>query len=82
MPIFPTGLVNRTQLDREITRAIKMLGPDVVRVRYDLTTDHTGDASLEFRIVLTDEASREENLLGVTEAITDLLLDEVRPLEN
>ena len=48
---------------------------------HNLGTDWGGDAALYFRIVLTDEASKEEKLGDVTQKISTLLADEVRPYE-
>ena len=56
MPMVPTGLVHQTQLANEIARAVRKLGKDAVGVNYSLGTDSTGDASIFFRIVLTDVA--------------------------
>ena len=81
MPITPSGFVNLTQLDEQVSRAISKLGPEVVRVRYKVGEDWTGDPSINFRIVLTDAASREENLGDVTEKIRRVVVDELRPYE-
>ena len=35
-----------------------MLKPDVVKIGYEITEDHTGDPCINFRVLLTDEAAR------------------------
>ena len=80
--IVPSGLVNQKQLAAEIDRAKTKLGKEVVRVRYSLEEDSTGEPSIFFRIVLTDEASKEDGLVDVTCRITSVLFDEIRPYEN
>jgi hypothetical protein len=54
------GYVSAEQMSNEIERAIRKLGPEVVKVRYTIGPDYDGDPSIEFRIVLADEASQEK----------------------
>ncbi len=82
MGIFPPGLVYQRQLDAEIKNAIAKLGPEAVHVSYSLKEDSTGEPSLFFRVVLTDEAAQEVNLLHATEGISRAIFNEVRPIEN
>lgn len=82
MPIVPTGFVNQTQLAREVTKVIPKLGKEVVRLRYSLGADSTGEPSISFRIVLTDAASKEDKLAHVTDRIATTLFDELRPYEK
>jgi len=58
------------------------LAPDVVRVRYSLTTDSTGSAAVFFRILLSDRASRPDSLYETTEQITARVLEIVQPQER
>ena len=48
--------------------------PMCVRIRYAITLDSTGEEAIFFRIVLSDEASRERRLRSVTERIESELL--------
>jgi hypothetical protein len=82
MPTVPAGFVHQVQLDRQIARAVRKLGKDVVRVNHSLGADSTGEPSIFFRIVLTDTASRENKLAEVTGRIAAILFDELRPHEN
>src|SRR5215470_7006053 len=82
MPTVPVGFVHQAQLDHQITKAVRKLGKDVVRVNYSLGADSTGEPSIFFRIVLTDTASRENELGKVTGRIATILFDELRPHEN
>jgi hypothetical protein len=82
MPMVPSRFVHQGQLDSEIKSAVRKLGPEVVDVTYSLRGDSTGEPSIFFRIVLTDAASREETLTGVTGRISKILFEEVRPIEN
>jgi hypothetical protein len=82
MPMVPSGFVNQAQLSNEITRAIRKLGKEVVRVNYSLGTDSSGEPSIFFRIVLSDAAGREDILADVTGRIVKIVFDEIRPHEN
>ena len=82
MAIVPAGLVNQAQLVKVADKAIRKLGKDVIRANYSFGEDHTGDPSMDFRIVLTDAASREDRVWKVANRIERTLWDEIRPLEN
>jgi hypothetical protein len=82
MPMVPTGIVHHTQLADEVSKAIRKLGKETVRVNYSMGTDSTGEPSIFFRIVLTEAASREDKLAEVTGRIETMLLDELHPQEN
>jgi hypothetical protein len=55
---FPSGWVNQAQIASSVKRAEAALAPDVVRIRYSFGNDWTGDPSIFFRIVLSDDSSR------------------------
>jgi hypothetical protein len=80
--MVPTGIVHQTQIDNKIAKAIRRLPTDAVHVNYSLGTDSTGEPSIFFRIVLTDAASKEDQLTQVTDRIAMILFDGVRPHEN
>ena len=82
MPMVPSGFVHQGQLDAEIKSAVVKLGPEAVHVAYNLGADSTGEPSIFFRIVLADAAAREETLTEITDRITTMLFDEMRPIEN
>lgn len=82
MAVLPSGFVHQSQLDSEIRNAIHKLGPEAVHVTYRVGADSTGEPSLYFRVVIDDDAAREDLLLDTTGRISKLLLDELRPIEN
>ena len=51
----------------------------MVRIRYSLEDDWTGDPLVFFRVVLSDEASREEQLGKTGRSIIDGIRNEIRP---
>ncbi len=82
MPTVPSGFVNQTQISRVLDEAIRKLGKEAVRVKYNIGVDSSGEPSIFFRIVLSDAASAEATLADVTGRIATVLFDEVRPHEN
>jgi hypothetical protein len=82
MAIVPAGVVNQAELDKEIRRIFRKLGKDVVHATYRLGTDSTDDPAIFFRIVITDAASRENQLGEVVRQISNLLNHELRSYER
>ena len=83
--MVPGGLVHYRLLHAEIKSAVDKLReqcPEVVDVSYTMREDSTGDPSLFFRIVLTDEAANEDTIANTARRIRTFLFDEIRPIEN
>ena len=76
------GFVNEQQVDKAITAFVRRLGPEVVRVRYDISEDWTGDPAIFFRVVLTDQAASDDRRQKVTTRIRAALWDKLRPFER
>ena len=72
MPILSSGLVNERDLASAVKRAEKALAPVVVRIRYSIGPDWTGDRSIFFRIILSDAVSRPERLLKIAKRVENL----------
>lgn len=82
MPYVPTGFVNQQDIAAGVQRAVHALAPTVVRIRYDIGSDWTGDPSIFFRIVLTDEAAKEAQLNAIANEIAVTLMREVKAEEQ
>jgi len=78
VPIVPSGFVNHRSITAGVERAAKALSADVVRIRYDFGGDWMGSPSVFFRIVLTDKASRPENLREVAQRVTVKIMNEAK----
>jgi mannitol/fructose-specific phosphotransferase system IIA component (Ntr-type) len=59
----------------------RALAPDVVRIRYSHGLDWTGEQSLFFRIVLSDDASSPKRLRETTQRIITKVLHEAKAEE-
>jgi hypothetical protein len=80
--ILPRALVNETQFESAVSEVERMLRPEVVRVRYELGDDSTGEPSVFFRILLSDPASRREQLGYVASRISTEIVRRIEPLEQ
>ncbi len=78
MAIVASGLVNQRKISAGVERAAKALSADVVRIRFDLEDDWTGNPSLFFKIVITDQASRPEKLREVSQRVTRKIMSEAK----
>ena len=78
-----TGFINQAQLDDEIKTAVGKLNPhEVAHVAFSIGDDSTNTPALFFRIILQDQASREDRLGDVTGRVASTLFDSIRPFEN
>ena len=71
------GYANQALIDAAVERAVKALAPDVVRIRYSFEDDWTGDPSVFFRIVLSDEASDLKRLAETSRHVREILREQI-----
>ncbi|MFN0102193.1 MAG: hypothetical protein ACKV2U_08895 [Bryobacteraceae bacterium] len=76
------GFAQRAQLDEAINAIRQTLGPEVVSLGYTLDKDWSGDSAIFFRIVLSDQASRRDQLLEVADRIEHAIVQYLQPLER
>jgi hypothetical protein len=81
VPVVPKGFVNQSQVESGIQRAKRALAPAVVRILYNFGSDWTGDPSVFFRIVLSDEASSKAQLSEIAQRVALTILNEVKAEE-
>jgi hypothetical protein len=55
---LPSAVTKDPEIQAAIHAVEKSLAPDVVRIRYDIGEDWSGQWAIFFRIVLTDDAAR------------------------
>ena len=82
MAFVPSSFVNHKDIDAAIQRAELGLSDTVVRIRYSLGPDWTGDPSIFFHIVLTDEAAGKPKISDTAQTIAFVLMREVKPEEK
>ena len=55
---FPSAVTKQDEIEAAIASVQQSIGPDVVRIRYEIGEDWSGLWAVFFRIVLTDDAAR------------------------
>ena len=82
MVIIASKIVTEAQIQKAIAKVVKKLPKHVLSVRYNLGSDWTGDPSIYFRVVLTDELFKTDGLAEETRHLGDFLSDELRIREE
>jgi hypothetical protein len=78
-----TGFINTTEVEKAVDEFLKTLGPEVVRVRYNIGEDWMGDPALYFRIVLSDSVAVDRKTFTDNAARIDrLFFDQLQSLGN
>jgi hypothetical protein len=78
MPMIPARWVDDGEIASGVKRAEAALAPGVVRIRYSLADDWSGEPSIFYRVLLCDEvASREEELGHVARRVKEVVRNEV-----
>jgi len=55
---FPSAITRRPEVNAAVSDVVRLLAPDVVHIRYDIDRDWSGDWAIFFRVLLSDEASK------------------------
>ena len=55
---LPSAVTKQREIETAILRVQQSIGQDVVRIRYEIGQDWSGQWAIFFRIVLTDDAAR------------------------
>ncbi len=55
---LPSAVTKQAEIDAAIQCVQQTIGPDVVRIRYEIGEDWSGQWAIFFRVVLTDDAAR------------------------
>jgi len=78
VPNVSGAWVNQGQITAALRRAERILAPDVVRIRYNFANDWTGDPSIFFKIVLSDDASQKAKRSETAQRVALTILNEVK----
>jgi hypothetical protein len=76
------GFAQQAELDKAINDLKPTLGPDVMSLRYALGEDWSGEPAIFFRIVLSDRASRRDQLQNATTQIENAIMQRLEPLQQ
>jgi hypothetical protein len=80
--IIPRAHAQKAEFAAAVARVEQQLHPNVVRIYHTFGNDWTGEASVFFMVVLSDAASRREQLLNVTNGVSNAIVQQVEPLEQ
>ena len=82
---MPATRVHEEQLSQRLADGLRNLErdlyPDVIRIRFSLGGDWSGDPAIFFRIVLSDAVSRRDDLAEFTGVIGGKIFDDLRLAE-
>ena len=76
------AFVQQAQVDDVVTELKPMLGSDVVTLPYTLGQDWSGEPAIFFRVVLSERASRRNQLRSSTNQIENAIMQRLQPLEE
>jgi hypothetical protein len=79
----PRAHVDQRQFMDDIKRAAQSLAPEVVDIIPTLGNDWTGEPAVFFTVILSDAVARmPDQLLKVTNRVSDFMVQQVAPLEE
>ena len=76
------GIAQQGQLATAIAGLERLLGPDVVRLRYTIGENWSEEPAIFFRVVLSDEASKRDRLHAVASRVQAQIEEHVDPLNS
>ena len=79
---MPRGVAQQWQLAEAITEVQRMLGPEVVRLRYTIGANWSDELAIFFRVVLSDEASKRDRLHSVASHVQAVIQEHIDPLNS
>lgn len=79
MAIVTVGLAQQERVASGVDKASASMASDVVRIRYNLGEDWSGEGAVFFRVVLKDSSSKRSRLREVSRRVSELIFQEVQP---
>ncbi|HYL36361.1 MAG TPA: hypothetical protein VEV17_10650 [Bryobacteraceae bacterium] len=55
---LPSAVTKQSEIEVAIQEVVRTVGPDVVRIRYEIGEDWSGQWAIFFRVVLSDDAAK------------------------
>lgn len=78
----PTAFAQQAQFQSAVNRAAQQLAPQVIDLTFTLGNDWTGEAAVFFMVILSNAASRRDQLLRTTSQVSNAIVQMVQPLEQ
>jgi len=80
--ILPKAFTQERQFAAAVAEVERMLRPEVLRIRYTLGDDWTGDPAVFFRVVISDAFSSRDQIRKVTNRVSTTLVQQIEPVEQ
>jgi hypothetical protein len=79
---LPTAFAQQSRFQAAAARAAQRLAPQVVGIIPTLGNDWSGEPAVFFMVILNDAASRRDQLLNVSNHVSEAIVQQVQPLEQ
>lgn len=76
------GFAQQARFDAAVAGVARSLAPQVVNIFSTLGYDWSGEPAVFFMVILADSASRRDQLLNITNRISQAIEQQVQPLEE
>jgi hypothetical protein len=80
--VYTRAFARKREFADEVARVEQKLGDQVIRIRYSLDYDSTGDPAVKFRVVMPDASLDSDKLLEATRHVSFLIAEELQPEEK
>lgn len=80
--VYTRAFAHKREFADAVARVEEKLGDQVIRIRYSLDYDSTGDPAVKFRVVMPDSSLAKGKLLESTRHVSFVIEDELQPLET
>lgn len=78
----PTALVQQGPFQSAVNCAAQHLAPDVVDLTFTVGSDWSGEPAVFFMVILSNAASRKDQLLRTTSQVSNTIVQMVQPVEQ
>ena len=78
----PTAIAHQAQFEVTVAQAAQLLPSYVLSVTPTLGSDWSGEPAVFFMVILSDTASRRDQLFKVTNEVSNAIVRQVQPLER
>ena len=78
----PTAFAKQARFQAAVARAAQRLAPHVVNIIPTLGNAWSGEPAVFFMVILADAATRREQLLNITNLVSETIVQQVQPLEQ
>jgi hypothetical protein len=78
----PTAFAQQAQFQSAVNRAAQQLGPHVIDLSFTFGNDWSGEPAVFFMVILSNAASRRDQLLRTTSQVSNTIVQMVQPLEQ